>query len=796
MIGNILLTIALISSVFAGVMYYLNYKGYENTLKFARAGYHITAISVILASVALLYAILTHQFQYEYVYNYSNNDLSLGMLISTFYAGQQGSFMLWLLMTSIIGIILMNYTSKRGDLEPRVMISFILAIFFLLVMVSPFLQSPFIYLWSEPVYISIKSVNPVYLNSAFLQGQIFQNTSTGENFVKLTPQLYGTLKAAGIAMNDFIIHGKGLNPLLQNFWMQIHPPMLFTGFALSTVPFSFSLAALLKNDYKNWVRQSFPWTIAAMMILGLAIMLGGYWAYGVLGWGGYWGWDPVENSSLVPWLVGVALIHTMLIQKRSQKNGGIGRYAKTNIILGLLVYVLVLYSTFLTRSGILGDASVHSFVDPGMTVYLLLLLFIISFLIIGLAAIVWRWKYLSRISTGEDSLISRELALFTGAVSLLAVAIIVIVGTSAPIFSKAVDTSFYNQMNLPIAIIIGLLNGFSLLIRWKQNDNKLVVKKLTLPLIISIAITLLLVLFAGLNNLMLALLTFSSLFALYVNGEITIKIFRKKATHIGAYVTHIGMALFLLGVVASGGFSVKKSIDLPEGENISALGYNFTFIGYRPIENGKKFAFEVKINKGNTDRIVAPVMYMSDYNNSLMREPDIAEGFLKDLYISPLGYSDKSSKSSGKEFTLKKGESVNYNNITLTFEDFQRSENAIENMQAGKPFYIGAKIKVVKNSKEYFALPKFQNNGSGGKYVPFVIKELGLTVALKKLNASGSVTVNLSDNKENNRSMEIKDVLSIEASIKPLISFVWLGVLLMVVGFFISMLKRIREAQA
>jgi cytochrome c-type biogenesis protein CcmF len=145
---------------------------------------------------------------------------------------------------------------------------------------------------------------------------------------------------------------------------------------MAAAPFAFAMAAVIKNEYDQWVKQSLPWILAGMMVLGLAIMLGGYWAYGVLGWGGYWGWDPVENSSLVPWIVGVALIHTMLIQKKSQANGGNGRFVKTNLILAVMTYVLVLYSTFLTRSGILGDSSVHSFVSPGMLVYFFLVLFI------------------------------------------------------------------------------------------------------------------------------------------------------------------------------------------------------------------------------------------------------------------------------------------------------------------------------------------------------------------------------------------------------------------------------------
>ncbi len=199
-----------------------------------------------------------------------------------------------------------------------------------------------------------------------------------------------------------------------------------------------------------------------MGVLGLGIMLGGYWAYEMLGWGGYWAWDPVENSSLIPWLVGVAGIHTLLVQKRSQAKGGIGKYAKTNLMLCVLTYVLVLYSTFLTRSGVLGDASVHSFVDPGMIIYLFLVLFIGTFILLGFGMIAFRWKTLNENIKDDESLLSRELALFTAMIVLIASAIIVFVGTSAPIFGQSVDTFFYDEMHLPLAIIIMFLNGISL----------------------------------------------------------------------------------------------------------------------------------------------------------------------------------------------------------------------------------------------------------------------------------------------------------------------------------------------
>ncbi|MEB2355980.1 MAG: cytochrome c biogenesis protein CcsA, partial [Ignavibacteriales bacterium] len=446
MIGSIFLSAALVFSVIAMVMYFLSFRGYKNTLNFARYSYHGMAIFVIAASAFLWYAILTHQYQYKYIFSYSNNSLTTGLLFSSFWGGQEGSFMLWLLLTSIIGIILQSYSSKRGDLEPRVMAVFTLATSFLLVMVSPWFKNPFEYIWMTPIFIDAKSINPQYFNLSFLQNYIFTDQQSNTTYIQMSKELYAALSQAGVSVNQFIADGKGLNPQLLNYWMQIHPPMLFIGFAMATVPFSFAIAALMKNEYRDWVNQSLPWMLAGVAILGLGIMIGGYWAYEMLGWGGYWAWDPVENSSLIPWLIGVAAIHTMLVQKRSLKStNGVGRYAKTNLILSILTYIFVLYSTFLTRSGVLGDASVHSFVDPGNLVYFFLVIFITTFILIGFGGIVYRWKYLEDKTVYDESLLSRELSLFTAAIVLVASAIIVLGGTSAPLFGQSVDTFFYDE---------------------------------------------------------------------------------------------------------------------------------------------------------------------------------------------------------------------------------------------------------------------------------------------------------------------------------------------------------------
>lgn len=800
MIGNIALTLALLAGVFSVVMYYLTFRGYQNTLSLARIGYHTSAVMVLAASALLLHAILTHQYQYKYVYNYSNSELPIGLLMSTFYAGQEGSFMLWILFTAIIGLILLDYTSKRGDLEQRVMMVFGLALTFLLVMVSPLLKTPFEYIWNTPDFIDLKSINPAYYSLPALQNFMFSDPQSNKQFVQISSELKNILTANNISVSDFIVEGKGLNPLLQNFWMQIHPPILFVGFAMSAVPFAFAMAALLKNEYKDWVKQALPWVLSGTMVLGLAIMLGGYWAYGVLGWGGYWGWDPVENSSLVPWIVGVASIHTLLVQRKTQEKGS-GRFVKTNLILSILTFVLVIYSTFLTRSGILGDASVHSFVDPGMTVYLFLVLFLGLFTVIGLGMVIYRWKYLTANFNEEANLLSRELALFTGAVALLASAIIVLVGTSAPIFGQTVEIKFYNELNLPIAVIIGLLNGGSLLLKWKLTETKDIWSQTRFSLIASVILTALIVIFGGVIELMLIVLLFSSSFTLFVNGEIMIKILKGRKSYLGAYIAHIGIAVFLIGVVASGAYSDQKQVDLVKGESLNVLGHDLTFLGYEPIDNGKKYAFNVEINKNGSSRVAKPIMFIAEFNNSLMREPDILVGLTKDFYVTPVGYEDgtEENHNHGSVLALTKGETVDYNGMKITFESFEMPKDGMAAMSAGSEFKIGALIKINDNGKEYSLKPAIVIQGDGRKSEPAVLTDKGLTFELSNMEAgSGKIELTITDSNEQNQqeqtSIAKKEVLTVEASIKPFISLVWIGVILMVAGFSVAAFRRSKES--
>lgn len=463
MVGKILIYLSFAFSILGVVSFFLVHTGKEKYLKPARVFYLLTATFVIATSALLMYLILTHQFQYSYVWQQSNRELGLALLISTFYAGQEGSFMLWTLMTAIIGIFLLRYVSKGDRLEPEVMSVYSLVLGFLTFILI--LKSPFNYVW---------------------------DTYAGD-------------VAPGFIPAD----GRGLNPLLQNFWMSIHPPTLFVGFSAMAVPFCFAIGTLIKNKYDEWISYSLPWLLFAGGVLVLGIMLGGYWAYGVLGWGGYWAWDPVENSSLIPWIIIVAAIHTMIAQKRT------GGYKKTNLILCILSYLLVLYSTFLTRSGVLGDSSVHSFVDPGKEVYISLVVFMLTFLAIGIGAVIYRAKELKTFDSGSKNILTRESALFVGAVTLCASALVVFAGTSWPIIaSGSIEQDFYNKMNLPIAILISFINGMSLLLKWKTNDEKTFFKSLLFPLIITCVITFALVI-VGVQDFIFALFAFAAIFAFF-----------------------------------------------------------------------------------------------------------------------------------------------------------------------------------------------------------------------------------------------------------------------------------------
>lgn len=757
MIGSILVKLAFISCVLAVTFYFQTHLRNDNRyLKWARLCFHATVVIVMVTAAVLLYLILTHQFQYSYVWSYSSRELSLPLLISTFYAGQEGSFMLWTLFTSFIGIFLMQDSAKKGY-EPQVMTVFGLIELFLLTMLL--VKNPFTHVWET------------------WEGQV---------------------NAGFVPAN-----GRGLNPLLQNYWMVIHPQVMFSGFAAMGVPYAYAVAALMKRDYTNWIKPATPWLVYGCVVLGTAIMMGGFWAYETLGWGGYWGWDPVENSSLVPWLMGVAAIHTTLSQRKS------GAFIKTNLVLSMLCFIFVLYSTFLTRSGVLGETSVHSFVDPGMWAYWFLVSMLALFIGLGVTMLILRRKDMPRGSLNHEYF-SREFALFLGSVALVCTGLLVSVGTSSPLITgifqgktTAVDTSYYSTTTLPLGIIIGILCGLAQLLWWTRSNKTELRENLKLPTLLALVTTLVLVIFK-VRDVMLALFVFGAAFALFSNLLVGWRIMRGSPKFAGGSIAHIGIAVMFLGFAASSRYDNKVTVSLPEGKPVEALGYKLTYVGYHPIDQ-EKFGFGVQVEERNKPpRMVSPIMYYSEYSKGLMRNPDILNLISSDFYVAPLSLEQPGDeKGTTHSVTFKKGETKKIGNLDVTFDDFDFPVMEKAAMLEGKEVRIGAKLLVAENAKKPVlvtpakVINKGEQTDEPAKYLDkFEFAIVGMHPD-RESKENSTVEISYTDLTAQTQDVGKKkpDVLVVEASIKPYINLVWNGVIILIVGFIVTIVRRAREAK-
>jgi len=759
--GPYLIYGAFAGALLSSILYFLSSGHSAKYVKQARMLFHVSAILTISSTAFLLYLIMTHQFQYTYVWNYSSRDLPWNLLIATFYAGQEGSFHLWAFLMAILGVFLLPYLANRDSdklpgsstddkYEPLVMGVFtLLSAFLLFIMI---IKSPYMFVWqSFPADVQI-----------------------------------------GFIPED----GRGLNPLLQNFWMSIHPPILFTGFTSLSVPFSFAIAALVKNRYDRWMKLALPWTLFGGMILGLGIMLGGYWAYGVLGWGGYWAWDPVENSSFVPWLLIIGAIHTMVAEEK------VGKYKRTSLVLCILAYSMVLYSTFLTRSGVLGDASVHSFVDPGQEVYLFLVVLLTIFAGGGFGLIAFRFKSLKADKTeGQANLLSRESALFVGAMTISAIALVIAVGTSWPIIAKGtVEPAFYNRMNLPLAILIAAINGISILLRWKFSEEKSFFKSLYLPLGFTVAITVLLVIL-GLRDVLMALLAAASFFAIFINAEIAYKIFRKNKSKAGAYIAHMGVMLLFLGVIGSGRYSEEENVALPMGEPKQVLdGYVLTYKGATEIPGDhEKYHFNVIVQKDDRAFLLQPIMYYSEYSEGIMKNPDVANLVTRDLYLSPMALEEPGQFTPNDIHSFKKGEEKEIGGMKIKFIDFDRTKFNRDEMEAGKLNVMGAELEVTIDGKTEKVIAEQEISEGGANPLP--VKPVGsdkFTFYFTKMSVESEASIDLAVIDENKMQQEqgAPETLILTASVKPFINLVWGGTAIMVIGFYLALLTRHRRIKS
>lgn len=732
-LGNLIIFSGLVLALASGYNYYLAAKEGRNTLRLARRMFYAMTAMLALSSVILMYLILNHEFLISYVYRYTSRDLPLGYLVSAFWAGQEGTFLLWALLTGVLGIIFIR-TAKQYEALGMQVILLVEVFFFALLMKN----SPF----------------------------------------ELLPQ----------APSD----GAGLNPLLQDPWMVAHPPILFVGYAALAFPFAVAIAALIKRDYGDWARVALPWTIFGSLMLGAGIVIGGYWAYEVLGWGGYWGWDPVENSSLVPWLTAIALFHGLVVQRAK------GMLQRTNLFLALITFLLILYATFLTRSGILGDFSVHSFQDNGANLYLTL--FIIGFSGFSLGLLARRLKEIPKYPI-DYRLLTRENALTVTIFALGASALFILIGTSSPLITglvstpSQVDPSFYNKVNIPIALVIGLLLGLTPSLSWNPLKPKLFFKRVGTPFVLALG--------CGLFSWMLGvrdsvhlLFLGTVAFAVWANLFNLLKRANIGWLTLGAPISHLGFGLMLVGVLASSAYDSEEQVALARDVPGTAMDRTFTYRGKSPLRGGKE-ALTLEVNREGEIVGASPKLYYSEYNKAMMREPDIQRSLLEDLYISPLEISLVAADHLRPDnLLLKKGEEKQHGEYVIRFVGFEMSTH-----ESGGVIRVGADLAVKYRNKDYNVVPAvtITADGKNAEAVPLPSAAGGQPelVTLNGLDADNKVielaftgsTVPTVLNVPTER-------LIVEVSRKPLINLVWLGTTLFITGLGIALLRRTRNGSA
>ena len=536
----------------------------------------LAGLASLGAAAFLFVIILNDDFSYTYVISYSSISLPLLYKLSAFWAGQQGSFLLWLVIHAIVGVLIAR--EGRMTATGRTIYHALTAMLVLLVL----FKSPF-------------------------------------------------APAETVAMD-----GHGMNPLLQDPWMAVHPPIIFVGYALLAVPFVYSLESMIKAPMDGGVLVPMRrWTLIAWAFLGAGIFIGGYWAYKVLGWGGYWGWDPVENSSLVPWLAAGVLVHLL----------SAARVRPTNLALthlsAIFSYALALYGTFLARSGLLGDFSVHSFSGTGVGLWLVAVDAIA--VLAGLSLLVWRAGKFPK-GSPYPAHRSREFFLLLGCLALTFLAIIVFIGMSMPLLtglggdSAAVDTGFYTKTSLPLAICMLLAMAVGSLLRYGEGQASL--PKALIGAVFMGAAAAGLAGVREVSSLVLAGAAAAAVFA-------SVLAWRGGALRPAAAIAHAGaaLALFTMALTSAGTSTTLEFVpDEPQSFGRNSILYEGMELSESRRE--KEYVFRVDGEE------VRALTKLSASGEDAAREPAIAHGAAGDIYIAP------SPVAVGHEIVLQRGKAI------------------------------------------------------------------------------------------------------------------------------------------
>jgi len=507
---------------------------------------------IFLATFILAYQLIISNFDIDYVARYTSLETPVVYKISALWAGQSGSLLFWLFILSIYAtVVILQNQRKHHGLMPWVIITLVIVQMFFLVLTN---------------YVT----NPFKATEA-----------------------------------DFIVaNGNGLNPLLQNVTMAIHPPTLYLGFVGFTVPFSFGISALVNRDTSPlWIQSIRRWTLVAWLFLSMGIILGGWWAYRELGWGGYWAWDPVENASFMPWLTATAFVHSIIIQEKKDM------LRVWNMVLIILTFTLCIFGTFLTRSGVM--SSVHSFTASSLGPIFLAFVF---FILIASFGLMYTRINDLRSTRRMESFTSRESGFLFNNMVFVVMCFSVFWGTLFPVISEAVRGTkitvgppFFNQINIPIGLILLGLTGVGPLLAWRRTGKKNLIRNFTFPILtgLSSAIVLLII---GYRDYVV--ISFS--LGAFVTATITTEFIRgirarnkkfkespitalkmmvsKNRSRYGGYVVHLGIVFMFIGFTGHA-FDKEKEFSLKEGETEHVAGYEFELIQLSESERPNHYAW-------------------------------------------------------------------------------------------------------------------------------------------------------------------------------------------------------------
>ena len=797
-LGHFFVVLALVSSLVATISYFKAANALDPALerswrKMARIAFGVDVLSVFTVFGILYYIVSSHSFEYFYAWNHSNLSLNTQYLLACIWEGQEGSFLLWTIWHAVLGSVLIFRGTR----------------------------------WESPV-MTVISFMQLCL-ATFILGVYIGDTSIGSNPFLLVREKFAD--APVFSRADYLSlpqmqDGQGLNQLLQNYWMVIHPPVLFLGFAATIVPFAFALAGLWKKDH-SWTKPSLPWGLFAAGVLGLGIMMGAAWAYESLTFGGYWAWDPVENASLVPWLILVSAIHTQLIYNAT------GHSLRSTIVFNFLAFILVLYSTFLTRSGVLGDSSVHAFTGLGMNTQLLI--FIGLFLFPAFGIFFARYKSIPRIVKEEETS-SREFWMFIGSLVLFLSAAVITWQTSFnPIYNKLTgkataapeDVEFsYNKIQVFVAIVVALLTAFGQYLKYKRSDSKVWMKKILVPTMLAAVITLIFFYTSGLNydkkgigfQAAIYLAFFASVYSVVANASYIWVGLNGKLKAAGASVAHVGFGLCLVGILISSsnkqvlsynttGINLKfderskekslENLTLIKGVATDMGKYWATYVNSDSTNNNGNISYYRidMIKKDSSERfslypnLIRNTKGMEGFSNN----PDSRHYWNRDIF-SYITYADDLDKqedtSQFKNYTVNVKDTIYYSNGFMVLDKVV--PNPSNNKYQFKPTDTALMAAITVFSKEgtrFTAQPVFYVEGNQARYIVDTVYAQNIAVGFSKVMEDQKIELQV---KESNR---MTPFVALKVYEFPHINILWLGIILMTIGFGMSTVYRGRQGR-